>query len=129
MTPEELRADIVERVRALESRMAEVQSDQAASRTEMASIRREISDLRHLVQSLVPIGERTAVLIEQTKQLDDDVNRVEMKFDKRWDRLESSQADARKDSRSLKNLLIGVGIAAVASPLVAFFYTAIINRP
>ena len=82
-----------------------------------------------MVSQLVPIGERTAVLIKQTEQLDEDIIRVEQKFDKRWDRLESSQADARKDSRRLRNLLIGVGIAAVASPLVAFFYTAIINKP
>ena len=82
-----------------------------------------------MVSQFVPIGERTAVLIKQTEQLDEDIMRVEQKFDKRSERLEGSQADARKDSRSLWNLLIGVGLAAVTSPLVAFFYTAIINKP
>jgi hypothetical protein len=77
--------------------MAEVRSDQAASRSEQSSMRREIGDLRQMIQSLVPIGERTAVLVKQVEQMDEDVRRVEDKFDKRWDRLEGAQADARKE--------------------------------
>lgn len=128
MTPEELRQDLAERVRALEASMAEVRSEQASSRAELAAMRREIGDVRQLVQALVPIGERTAVLLEQIDRVESDVTRVEGKFDKRWDRLESAQLDARKDSRSLRNLLIGVGIAAVLSPLGGLFVALVAEK-
>ena len=109
--------------------MAEVRSEQAATRTEMTAMRREIGDIRSLVQNLVPIGERTAVLVEQVDRVEDDVRRVEAKFDKRWDRLENAQTDAVKNSRSLRNLLIGVGVAAVLSPLGGIIVAIAVGKP
>lgn len=109
--------------------MADVRSEQARQGAEIASFRRELGSLRDLVQTLVPVAKDTAVLREQFGGLEADIHRVEGKFDKRWERLEQSQEGARKDSRSLRNILIGVGIAAVLSPLAAFLFAAAVSRP
>jgi hypothetical protein len=90
--------------------MTEVQSEQAAMRS-------EVHALAQAVGRLSQVPERTAVLVEQVGQLEKDVSRVEAKFDKRWDSLEVAQNDARKDSRSLRNIMIGVAVAAVLSPI------------
>jgi hypothetical protein len=109
--------------------MSEVQSEQAASRTEMAAMRREIGDLRSLIQALIPVSERTAVLVEQVDRVESDVSRVEVKFDKRWDKLETAQEASRKDSRGLRNLLIGVGVAAVLSPIGGILVAVAAGKP
>lgn len=121
MTPEELREDLASRVRALEASMADVQSEQAATRSDVAS-------LRQLVQNLVPVSERTAVLVVEVAGVKDDVSRVEKKFDERWRNLEAAQTDARKDSRSLRNILIGVGVAAVLSPFGGVMVALIVGK-
>jgi chromosome segregation ATPase len=121
--------DQAERIARLEASMADVRSEQARAGAEVASVRRELGSLRDLVQTLVPVAKDTAVLREQFAGLEADVARVEGKFDKRWDRLEQSQESARKDSRSLRNILIGVGIAAVLSPLAAFMFAAMVTKP
>lgn len=109
--------------------MADVRSEQAGMRSDIAGFRRELGSLRDLVQTLVPIGKDTAVLREQVDRVEQDVTRVEVKFDKRWDRLESAQESNRKDSRSLRNLLIGVGVAAVLSPIGGIAVALIVGKP
>ena len=86
-------------------------------------MRREIGDLRQLVQTLVPVAERTAVLVSEVHVVKDSIARVERSFDDRWGKLEDEQAANRKDSRSLRNILIGVGVAAVCSPVFMFLFT------
>lgn len=124
MTP-----DQAERVARLEQSMADVRSEQARQGADVASLRRELGSVRDLVQTLVPVAKDTAVLREQLSSVEGDVSRVESKFDKRWERLEQSQEGARKDSRSLRNILIGVGVAAVLSPLAAFLFAAMVSKP
>ena len=109
--------------------MSEVQSEQAAGRSEQASMRREIGDLRQLVQTLVPVAERTAVLVSEVNVVKDSVSRVEKSFDTRWGKLEAEQTLSRRDSRSLRNILIGVGVAAVLSPVFLFLFTSAIPKP
>jgi len=129
LTPEQLREDLSTRVRALETRMSEVQSEQAASRTEIDAMRREIGDLRSLLQTLLPVSERTAVLVEQNSTLEKDMARVEKKFDDRWDKLETAQEASRKDSRGLRNILIGTAVAVVLSPVFMFLFTGAMGKP
>lgn len=100
----------------------------AQMRADMSGIAKEVENLGILVRNLTPLNERTAALAETVRGIESDVNRVEQKFDKRWDRLEASQESARKDSRSLRNLLIGVGVAAVLSPLGAFLFAAMVSK-
>lgn len=109
--------------------MADVRSEQARQGADIASFRRELGSLRDLVQTLVPVAKDVAVLREQVDQLDEDVGRVEAKFDKRWDQLETAQVDARKDSRSLRNILIGVGVAAVLSPIGGVLVALAVGKP
>jgi hypothetical protein len=109
--------------------MADVRTEQAGMRSDLSGTRRELASLRDLVQTLVPIGKDTAVLREQVDRVETDVGRVETKFDKRWDRLEESQESNRKDSRGLRNLLIGVGVAAVLSPIGGIVVALIVGKP
>lgn len=109
--------------------MADVRSEQARQGADIASFRRELGSLRDLVQTLVPVAKDTAVLREQVDRVETDVARVEVKFDKRWDRLEGAQTDARKDSRSLRNILIGVGVAAVLSPIGGVIVALAVGKP
>lgn len=102
--------------------MTEVQSEQAAMRSEVAGLRRAL-------ENLGPVGERTAVLVEQVGQIEKDVSRVEAKFDKRWDSLEVAQNDARKDSKSLRNLIIVAVVAAVLSPFGGIMVAVIVGKP
>lgn len=88
--------------------MADVKGEQATLRSELASLRE--------------------LLVVQLRDLDKDVTRVEAKFDKRWDQLELAQLDARKDSRSLRNILIGVGVAAVLSPIGGIIVVLLTER-
>jgi predicted nucleic acid-binding Zn-ribbon protein len=109
--------------------MADVRSEMARQGSDINSFRRELGSLRDLVQTLTPIGKDTAVLREQVETVEAQVTRVETKFDKRWDKLESAQHDARKDSRSLRNILIGVGFAAVLSPIGGILVAVVVNKP
>lgn len=109
--------------------MADVRSEMARQGSDINSFRRELSSLRDLVQTLTPIGKDTAVLREQVEQVEAHVSRVETKFDKRWDRLESAQESNRKDSRSLRNILIGVGCAAVLSPIGGIIVALLVGKP
>lgn len=88
--------------------MADVKGEQATLRSELASLRE--------------------LLVVQLRDLDKDITRVEGKFDKRWDQLEAAQIDARKDSRSLRNILIGVGVAAVLSPIGGILVAVLVER-
>lgn len=124
MTP-----DQAERIARLEVSMADVRSEQARQGADLAGFRRELGSLRDLVQTLVPIAKDTAVLREQVDRVETDVARVETKFDKSWERLEQSQEGARKDSRSLRNILIGVGIAAVLSPIGGVIVALAVGKP
>ena len=109
--------------------MSEVQSEQAAGRSEQAAMRREIEALRQLVTTLIPVGERTAVLVSEMSVIKDNVARVEKSFDARWGKLETEQAASRRDSRGLRNILIGVGVAAVLSPVFLFLFTGAMAKP
>ena len=109
--------------------MADVRTEQARQGADITGFRRELGSLRDLVQTLVPVAKDTAVLREQVTQIEQDVIRVESKFDKRWDRLENAQTDARKDSRSLRNILIGVGCAAVLSPIGGILVALVVSKP
>jgi chromosome segregation ATPase len=124
MTP-----DQAERIARLEASMADVRSEMARQGSDINSFRRELGSLRDLVQTLVPIGKDTAVLREQLKDVEQHVARVETKFDKRWDKLENAQSDARRDSRSLRNILIGVGCAAVLSPIGGILVALAVGGP
>lgn len=124
MTP-----DQAERIARLETSMADVRSEQARQGADMASFRRELGSLRDLVQTLVPIAKDTAVLREQVGSLEGDVGRVESKFDKRWERLEQSQTDAARDSRTFRRTFIGIGVAAVLSPIGTLIVALLQTKP
>jgi septal ring factor EnvC (AmiA/AmiB activator) len=109
--------------------MADARSEMARQGSDLTSCRRELSSLHALVQTLTPIGQDTAVLREQVKDVEQHVSRVETKFDKRWDKLEENQNDARRDSRSLRNILIGVGCAAVLSPIGGILVALAVGGP
>jgi septal ring factor EnvC (AmiA/AmiB activator) len=109
--------------------MADVRSEMARQGSDINSFRRELGSLRDLVQTLTPIGQDTAVLREQVKDVEQHVARVETKFDKRWDKLEENQNDARRDSRSLRNILVGVGCAAVLSPIGGILVALAVGGP
>jgi chromosome segregation ATPase len=121
--------DQAERIARLEASMADVRSEMARQGSDINSFRRELGSLRDLVQTLTPIGKDTAVLREQVEQVEAHVGRVETKFDKRWDRLESAQESNRRDSRSLRNILIGVGCAAVLSPIGGIIVALLVSKP
>ncbi len=97
--------------------------------TSFARLEQRVSNNEQRLDRMSELAERMATLAANVLSLDEDVDRVERKFDERWDRLESSQEASRKDSRSLRNILIGVGIAAVLSPLAAFLFAAAVSKP
>jgi uncharacterized coiled-coil protein SlyX len=97
--------------------------------TSFARLEQRVSNHEQRLDRMAELAERIATLSANVAGLDEDVARVEGKFDKRWERLEASQENARKDSRSLRNILIGVGIAAVLSPLGAFLFAAAVSKP
>lgn len=101
----------------------------AQVRADMAGVVKDVENLGTLVRNLTPLNERTATLMTKVDGIEDDVGRVEKKFDQRWDRLEAAQNDARKDSRSLRNILIGVGFAAVLSPIGGIAVALLVGGP
>jgi hypothetical protein len=121
--------DQADRIARLEANVADIAVQQASQGADTASLRRELGSLRDLVQTLVPVAADVAVMREKMGQLEQDVQRVERKFDGRWDKLEGAQTDARKDSRSLRNILIGVGVAAVLSPIGGILAALVVSKP
>lgn len=102
MSPEELRDALAARVARLE-----------------ANVDRMKSDLENL--RAVPV--ETARLAEKIANIEGHLSRVERRLEQRLDELESlltrEKAQDRQDSKNLRNILIGVGIAAVLSPIGA----------
>lgn len=75
--------------------MTEVRGDHAATRSEVMSLRRA-------VETLQPVGERTAVLVTRVEQIEHSVGRVEEKFDRKLDRIETLIAEERKTRETIR---------------------------
>lgn len=97
--------------------------------TTFARLEERVTNNERRLDRMSELAERMATLAANILSIDENVDRVEKKFDERWGKLEDSQESARKDSRNLRNILIGVGIAAFLSPLAAFLFATAMQKP
>ena len=102
MSPEELRDALAARVARLEANVDRMKAD---------------------LENLRSIPVETARLAEKVVGIEAHLSRVEHRLEQRLDELEAlltrEKQQDRQDSKNLRNILIGVGIAAVLSPIGA----------
>lgn len=97
--------------------------------TAVARLEARTDDLSTDVRTLTPLIVQVAEIKITMNQVQAEAHATKDAVDQLTKTIERRRDDERKDSRSLRNILIGVGVAAVLSPVGGIMVALAVGKP
>jgi uncharacterized protein YoxC len=90
--------------------------------TAVARLEQRTDDLSTDVRTLTPLVIKVAEIGVTIAQVQTETHAIKTA-------IEARRENERKDARSLRNILVGVGVTAFLSPIGAIIVAVVVNRP